>query len=100
MSDSRLALSHAMQDRLLTMMEYLAGITGKPPELTGTDAELRLTWLLYCVVKNGWDAPVPPFPGDVPKKYEREKAEMGLALDDPMPQVSIHAGRDDTQAVP
>ena len=96
----RPSLSHAMMDRLLTLFEVVAGLQPAPPELHATDAERRLTWLLYCVAKNGWDAPVPPYPGDVTPKRERQLVELGFALDDPLLEVSIDERRDDTDVIP
>lgn len=50
-----------------------------------TEAEARLSWMLLCIHKNGWEARVPPFPADVTPKREQTLATRGLALDDPPP---------------
>ena len=86
----RHALAVDLFDRLLTIIEYV----------DGTEAMMKLTWVMYCIVENGWDKPVPPWPGDVSAKAQRDKEEIGLSLADPIPEVHLDDGRDDSSVLP
>jgi hypothetical protein len=96
----RHALAVDLFDRLLTIIEYVDHGGRIPEEWNGTEAMMKLTWVMYCIVENGWDKPVPPWPGDVSAKAQRDKEEIGLSLADPIPEVHLDDGRDDSSVLP